>query len=111
MPDVTQIVSRIESGDPSAAEQLLPLVYDELRKRAATRLAHEKHGQTLQATALGYRHGDLFQRGALYRAGQYDRAAQRLEQSIDVYSGNPPPPPGAATINYQRLFLAMTHWR
>jgi RNA polymerase sigma factor (TIGR02999 family) len=52
MVDVTQILSRIESGDPSGAEQLLPLVYDELRKLAAARLAHEKPGQTLQATAL-----------------------------------------------------------
>ena len=52
MPDVTQILSQIESGDPSAAAQLLPLVYDELRKLAATRLAQEKPGQTLQATAL-----------------------------------------------------------
>src|SRR4029079_11731293 len=52
MSDVTQILSRIESGDPSAAEQLLPLVYDELRKLAAQKLAHEKPGQTLQATAL-----------------------------------------------------------
>jgi len=52
MKDVTQILSRIESGDPSAVEQLLPLVYDELRKLAATKLAHENPGQTLQATAL-----------------------------------------------------------
>ena len=52
MTDVTQILSQIESGDPSAAAQLLPLVYDELRKLAAARLAHEKPGQTLQATAL-----------------------------------------------------------
>ena len=52
MSDVTQILSQIESGDPSAAEQLLPLVYDELRKLAAARLAQEKPGQTLQATAL-----------------------------------------------------------
>src|SRR5258707_4948320 len=52
MTDVTQILSQIESGDPSAAEQLLPLVYEELRKLAAQRLAHEKPGQTLQATAL-----------------------------------------------------------
>lgn len=52
MTDVTQILSRIESGDPSAAEQLLPLVYQELRKLAAAKLAHEKPGQTLQATAL-----------------------------------------------------------
>ena len=52
MSDVSQILSRIESGDPSAAEQLMPLVYDELRKLAAARLAHERPGQTLQATAL-----------------------------------------------------------
>jgi RNA polymerase sigma factor (TIGR02999 family) len=52
MSDVTQIMSRIQSGDPSAAEQLLPLVYEELRKLAAQKLAHEKPGQTLQATAL-----------------------------------------------------------
>jgi RNA polymerase sigma factor (TIGR02999 family) len=52
MHGVTCILSQIESGDPSAAEQLLPLVYDELRKLAAARLAHEKPGQTLQATAL-----------------------------------------------------------
>ena len=52
MSDVTQILSRIESGDPAAAEQLMPLVYDELRKLAAARLAHERPGQTLQATAL-----------------------------------------------------------
>jgi RNA polymerase sigma factor (TIGR02999 family) len=52
MTDVTQILSQIESGDPSAADQLLPLVYKELRKLAAAKLAHEKPGQTLQATAL-----------------------------------------------------------
>src|SRR4051794_2707056 len=52
MNDVTRILSAIEHGDPQAAGQLLPLVYDELRKLAARRLAHEKPGQTLQATAL-----------------------------------------------------------
>ena len=52
MSDVTRILSQIESGDPSAAEQLLPLVYDELRKLAAAKMAQEKPGQTLQATAL-----------------------------------------------------------
>ncbi len=52
MTDVTQILSRIEQGDPSAAEKLLPLVYEELRKLAAQRLRQEKPGQTLQATAL-----------------------------------------------------------
>ncbi len=52
MSEVTQILSAIERGDPHAAEQLLPLVYDELRKLAAQKLAHEKPGQTLDATAL-----------------------------------------------------------
>jgi RNA polymerase sigma factor (TIGR02999 family) len=52
MSDVTRILSAIEQGDPSAAEQLLPLVYEELRKLAASKLAQEKPGQTLQATAL-----------------------------------------------------------
>jgi RNA polymerase sigma factor (TIGR02999 family) len=52
MSDVTRILSAIEQGDPSAAERLLPLVYDELRKLAAQRMAQEKPGQTLQATAL-----------------------------------------------------------
>jgi RNA polymerase sigma factor (TIGR02999 family) len=52
MSDVTRILAAIEAGDPHAAEQLLPLVYDELRQLAARRLANEKPGQTLQATAL-----------------------------------------------------------
>jgi RNA polymerase sigma factor (TIGR02999 family) len=52
MTDVTRILSAIEQGDPTAAELLLPLVYDELRQLAAQKLAQEKPGQTLQATAL-----------------------------------------------------------
>ncbi len=52
MTDVTQILTQIEQGDPAAAERLLPLVYHELRKLAAAKLAHEKPGHTLQATAL-----------------------------------------------------------
>ncbi|MBN1853949.1 sigma-70 family RNA polymerase sigma factor [bacterium] len=52
MTDVQQILVAIEHGDAKAAEQLLPLVYDELRKLAAVKLANEKPGQTLQATAL-----------------------------------------------------------
>jgi hypothetical protein len=54
MNDVTGLLSAIEQGDPHAAEQLLPLVFDELRKLAAEKLAHEKPGQTLQATALAH---------------------------------------------------------
>ncbi len=52
MSDVTRILSQIESGDPSAADQLLPIVYDELRKLAASKMSQEMPGQTLQATAL-----------------------------------------------------------
>src|ERR1700733_8004047 len=52
MTDVTRILNAIEAGDPHAAAQLLPLVYDELRRLAARRLAQEKPGQTLEATAL-----------------------------------------------------------
>src|SRR5262245_38440476 len=52
MSEVTRILSAFEQGDPHAASQLLPLVYDELRRLAAQKLAHEKPGQTLDATAL-----------------------------------------------------------
>jgi RNA polymerase sigma factor (TIGR02999 family) len=52
MKDVTGLLNALAQGDPSAADQLLPLVYDELRRLAAQKLAHEKPGQTLQATAL-----------------------------------------------------------
>src|SRR5262249_23524987 len=52
MSEVTRVLSAIDQGDPHAAAQLLPLVYDELRKLAAPRLAHEKPGQTPPATAL-----------------------------------------------------------
>src|SRR5262245_62088464 len=52
MSEVTRVLSAIEQGDPHAAEQLLPLVYDQLRQLAAQKLAHEKPGQTLDATAL-----------------------------------------------------------
>ena len=52
MSEVTRVLSAVEAGDPSAAAELLPLVYDELRQLATARLADEKPGQTLQATAL-----------------------------------------------------------
>src|SRR3954467_9480571 len=52
MSEVTRVLAAVERGDPQAAERLLPLVYDELRTLAAQRLAGEKPGQTLQATAL-----------------------------------------------------------
>ena len=68
MSEVTRILFAIEQGDPSAAEQLLPLVYDELRLLAAQRLAHEQPGQTLQATALVH---EAYLR--LVGAGQFQR--------------------------------------
>ena len=52
MRDVTRILDRVQQGDPTAANELLPLVYEELRRLAAWRLAQEQPGQTLQATAL-----------------------------------------------------------
>lgn len=52
MADVTQILNAIDNGDPEAAQQLLPLVYEELRRLAAAQMAHERPGQTLNATAL-----------------------------------------------------------
>ena len=52
MSEVTQILARVEQGDGVAAEELLPLVYEQLRKVAAARMAHEPPGQTLQPTAL-----------------------------------------------------------
>src|SRR4029450_12792067 len=52
MSDVTRILDRVQQGDPKAAEELLPLVYEELRKLAAARMTHEQPGQTLQPTAL-----------------------------------------------------------
>src|SRR5450631_3615020 len=52
MNDVTRILNAIEQGEPHAAEQLLPLVYEELRQLAAQKMAHEKPGQTLEPTAL-----------------------------------------------------------
>ncbi len=52
MPDITQVLRRLEQGDPAAAEQLLPLVYDELRRLAGRRMSRENPGQTMQATAL-----------------------------------------------------------
>ena len=53
MSEVTRILSTIEEGDPTTAEQFLPLVYDELRKLVARRMAQEKPGQTLQANGIG----------------------------------------------------------
>src|ERR1041384_6506415 len=78
MADVTQILNAIEQGDPKAAAELLPLVYDELRKLAAARLADEKPGQTLQATAL-------VPQGSLPRAGRVS-----CRRSTPPAAGSPP---------------------
>jgi DNA-directed RNA polymerase specialized sigma24 family protein len=73
MSDVTRVPSAIEAGDPQAAEQLLPLVYDELRRLAAAKMAQENSGQTLDATALVH---EAYLR--LYRQWAYARAVLRL---------------------------------
>jgi len=89
MPDVTRILTAIEHGDPHAAEQLLPLVYDELRKLAAQRLAQEKPGQTLQATALVH---EAYLRLVANAAGEG--------------GGDAPPPSPAAFANRAHFFAA-----
>jgi RNA polymerase sigma factor (TIGR02999 family) len=78
MSEVTRLLSAIEQGDPQAAEQLLPLVYDELRRLAAQKLAREKPGQTLQATALVH---EAYLRlvGARAPSGPSEGEAKRVE--------------------------------
>src|SRR5262249_32923397 len=83
MSEVTRILSAIEQGDPSTAEQLLPLVYDELRRLAAQRLAHEKPGQTLEATALVH---EVYLRLAKLGA-EAKKAVQELERIITKLPG------------------------
>jgi RNA polymerase sigma factor (TIGR02999 family) len=88
MNDVTRVLSAIERGDPQAAEQLLPLVYDELRKLAAQRLAQERPGQTLQATALVHeayvRLVDAEEAGAWNNRGHFFAAAAEAMRRILV---------------------------
>ena len=88
MSDVTHILLQIESGDPSAAEKLLPLVYDELRKLAAARLSKEKPGQTLQATALVHdaylKLVDFQQAGNWHSRGHFFAAAAEAMRRILV---------------------------
>src|SRR4029453_3735109 len=108
MSDVTSIQSQIDAGDPRAAEQLLPLVYSELRKLAAAKLAHEKPGQTLQATALVHeayprlvdKAGDR-EHGAGYAAERSGVRAQMADEELvsevrrstfDIRSQTPDPP-------------------
>ena len=89
MSDVTRILTQIESGDPAAAEQLLPLVYDELRKLAVARLAHEKPGQTLQATALVH---EAYLR-LVGREGNREQGTGDKEEVNGQKSGSPAPSP------------------
>src|SRR3982750_4767866 len=88
MNEVTRIPSAIARGDPQAAEQLLPLVYDELRKLAAQRLAQERPGQTLQATALVHeayvRLVDAEEAGAWNSRGHFFAAAAEAMRRILV---------------------------
>src|SRR5689334_8989312 len=88
MSDVTRILSAIEQGDPRAAERLLPLVYDELRRLAAQKLADEKPGQTLQATALVHeaylRLVDVHQAQAWNSRGHFFAAAAEAMRRILV---------------------------
>jgi RNA polymerase sigma factor (TIGR02999 family) len=88
MHEVTRILSAVEQGDPRAADQLLPLVYDELRKLAARKLAEEKPGQTLQATALVHeayvRLVDVGQVGSWNSRGHFFAAAAEAMRRILV---------------------------
>jgi RNA polymerase sigma factor (TIGR02999 family) len=88
MSDVTQILSAIDRGDPQAAEQLLPLVYDELRKLAASKLAQERAGQTLQPTALVH------------------EAYLRLVGAANLPQANVPHPNGAQWSGRSHFFAA-----
>ena len=93
MCDVTRILGKIEAGDPSAAEQLLPLVYEELRKLAAAKMAQEKPDQTLQATALVHeayiRLVDVEQGSALGQPGPFLCGGRRGHAADSGRAGPP----------------------
>jgi hypothetical protein len=86
MPDVTQVLSAIEQGDPSAAEQLLPLVYDELSRLASLQMAHDRPGETLDPTVLVHE-------AYLRLVGEGNRPAT----TTVVTSSRRPPPPSATS--------------
>lgn len=86
MSEVTRILEQIDSGNAQAAGELLPLVYDELRKLAAAKLAHEKPGQTLQATALVH---EAYLR--LVRGGTVDWAPGTREEAPGPLAPSPQP--------------------
>jgi RNA polymerase sigma factor (sigma-70 family) len=102
MSDVTRILSQIDAGDPSAAELLLPLVYDELRKLAAAKLAHEKPGQTLQATALVHEAYLRLVRGPGARSQESGVTKQDPDAQNLISDPCPPTPP----FNSRRHFFA-----
>ena len=101
MSDVTRILSQIESGDPQAAQELLPLVYNELRKLAASKLAQEKPGQTLQATALVH---EAYLRlvPQLADSGQPEAKIQELAEGV-IHGAQSPP----LAFNSRSHFFAM----
>ena len=85
MAEVTRIMSKIEAGDPKGAEQLLPLVYEELRRLAAVQMAQEKPGQTLDATALVHEAWMRLAGGQPFESrGQFLRAAGAAMRRILV---------------------------
>ncbi|HEX5104617.1 MAG TPA: sigma-70 family RNA polymerase sigma factor [Pirellulaceae bacterium] len=105
MTDVTQILSQIEQGDPNAAEQLLPLVYDELRKLAAARMAAEAPGQTLQATALVH---EAYLRLVAGGQGAEDLrlGAEEIRSAVLPPVPSPQPPVPLSAFNSRGHFFA-----
>src|SRR5262245_13630527 len=103
MSEVTRILSDIEAGDPKASEQLLPLVYDELRKLAAQRLAQEKPGQTLQATALVH---EAYLRLVGSNVGARSASKVEGEALAGAAGSKPGSPSGAEFANRGHFFAA-----
>jgi hypothetical protein len=121
MSDVTQILSAIEQGDPHAAGDLLPLVYDELRRLAARKLAQERPAQTLEATALVHeaypRRVDVEQARPFHGRGHFFAAAaeamRRTQGWITEYGKETlepsPNPVGVLAVRKGRFALPNTH--
>jgi RNA polymerase sigma factor (sigma-70 family) len=103
MSEVTQILRQIEANDPRAAEQLLPLVYDELRKLAAARLVHEKPGQTLQATALVH---EAYLRLVGGNQGDRDSGLGTGGSAAENFPRTPNPEPPAPAFDSRGHFFA-----
>jgi len=102
MSDLTRILTQIDAGDPSAAEQLLPLIYDELRNLVKAKLAQEQPGQTLQATALVHE-------AYLRLVGQMDGAKERQSEGETIQnerpSVSPSLPPSVPTFHSRGHFF------